>query len=177
MDLVTIARLRRPRGNKGELIGDSLTSHPERFQQLKRVTLKDDKGVVSEAEVESVWDFRGEPVFKFVGVDSINAAEPFAGRDVCVPPEERVPLEEDEYFFGDIVGCEALAMDGSKIGTVAGWQELPGQVLFEVEDAAGIMFLVPFVTEIFRGIDVAGRKVRLDLPPGLRELNAGASGQ
>ena len=171
MDLVTVARLRRPRGNKGELIGDSLTSHPERFQKLKRVSLKDAQGVVSEAEVESVWDFRGEPVFKFVGVDSISAAEPLAGREVCIPPEERAQLEEGEYFFGDIVGCDAQAVDGSKLGTIAGWQELPGQVLFEVEEG-GKTFLVPFVDAIFREIDVAGRRVVLDLPAGLRDLNA-----
>jgi 16S rRNA processing protein RimM len=169
--LITLAHLRRTRGNKGELIGDSLTSHPERFQKLTRVFLV--KGEETrEMQVESAWDFRGDPVFKFVGIDSISAAEPLAGYDVCVPPEERVQLEEGEYFFSDIVGCAAYAGD-ERIGTVAGWQDngSGSQVWFEVQEDSGKTFLVPFNRTIFREIDVVGKLVRLDLPEGLRELN------
>lgn len=169
---VTVAHLRRTRGNKGELIADSLSSHPERFQKLKRVTLV--KGdATREAEVESVWDFRGDPVFKFVGVDSISAAEELAGYDVCIPREERVTLPEGEYFLSDIVGC--VAYDGdTRIGVFTGWQEdnAIGQVWFEVEEDSGDRsFLVPYHRSIFREIDVVSKVVRLDLPEGLRELN------
>jgi 16S rRNA processing protein RimM len=169
--LVTVAHLRRTRGNKGELIADSLTSHPERFQKLSRVTLSRGQET-REAVVESVWDFRGDPVFKFAGVDSISAAEPLAGFDVCVPIEERVQLGEGEYFFGDIVGCAAYEGD-QKVGTFTGWQEdnAIGQVWFEVEEESGNTFLVPYNRAIFREIDVVGKVIRLDLPEGLRELN------
>lgn len=170
-DLITIAHLRRTRGNKGELIGDSLTSHPERFQRLERVFLVKAGTETREMQVERVWDFRGEPVFQFAGIDSISAAEPLAGFDVCIPADERVELEEGEYFFDDIVGCEAVDMQGARIGTVAGWQEGPGLSWFEVEDGNGKTFLTPFNREIFREIDVEGRKVTLDLPEGLRDLN------
>lgn len=169
--LITIAHLRRTRGNKGELIGDSLTSHPERFQKLERVFLVKAGAETREMQVDRVWDFRGEPVFQFAGIDSISAAETLAGFDVCVPADERVELEEGEYFFDDIVGCEAYDPQGAKIGTVAGWQEGPGLSWFEVEQAGGKPFLVPFNREIFREIDVEGRKVTLDLPEGLRDLN------
>lgn len=170
--MVVIAHLRRTRGNKGELIADSLTSHPERFQKLQRVFLV--KGEESrEAQVESVWDFRGEPVFKFAGVDSISAAETLSGFDVCVPKEERVTLGEGEYFFSDIVGCAAFEGD-RRIGVVTGWQEdnAIGQVWFEIEEENGESFLAPYNKAIFREIDVVGKVVRLDLPEGLRELNA-----
>ncbi|BDC47741.1 hypothetical protein F183_A00570 [Bryobacterales bacterium F-183] len=169
-DLIAIAHLRRTRGNKGELIGDSLTSHPERFQKLNRVFLVKAGTETREMEVERVWDFRGEPVFQFAGIDSISAAEPFAGFDVCVPADERVELEEGEYFFDDIVGCQAFDPQGSPIGTVAGWQEGPGLTWFDVEEN-GRTYLVPFNREIFREIDVEARRVTLDLPEGLRELN------
>ena len=87
MDLVAIARLRRSRGNRGEVIADSLTSVPERFQRLSRVFLRRGAGTAAEtvetAQVEGVWLFRDEPVFKFAGVDSINAAELLAGAELC----------------------------------------------------------------------------------------------
>jgi len=172
VQLVTVAHLRRTRGNKGELIADSLTSHPERFQKLRRVFLTR-PGEQKEAVVESVWDFRGDPVFKFAGVDSISAAEPMAGFDVCVPVEERITLGEGEFFFSDIVGCEAFDEAGSRIGIVTGWQEdnAIGLVWFEVEEQDESSFLVPYNRTIFREIDVEHKRVLLDLPEGLRDLN------
>jgi 16S rRNA processing protein RimM len=176
-DLVTVAHIRRSRGNKGEVIADSLSSHPERFEKLTQVWLR--KGSeLRQAVIESAWMFRGaEPVLKFAEVDSIGDAEKLAGYDVCVPVEERVQLEEGEYFFSDIVGCEAF--DGeTRCGEFVGWQENEsGQIWFEVlEDTPGKeqqerTFLVPFHRSIFREIDVVGKRVRLDLPEGLRDLN------
>lgn len=171
MDLVIVARLRRPRGNKGELIGDSLTSFPERFEKLQRVFLVSSDGSRREASVEKVWMFRGEPVFLFAGIDSISAAEAVAGWDVCVPAAERVTLGDGEYFFSDIVGCSVTDSAGLPIGRVTGWQEGPAQVLMEIEDVAGGEFLVPFVGAIFQKIDVASKAVVVDLPEGLREMN------
>ena len=34
--------------------------------------------------VDSVWRHDGRPVFKFVGIDSISEAEPWAGADILV---------------------------------------------------------------------------------------------
>ena len=51
------------------------------------------------------------------------------------------------------------------------WQEGPGLSWFEVKDDAGKTFLVPFNRAIFVEIDIPGRKVKLALPEGLRELN------
>ena len=168
-----IAHLRRYRGIKGELIGHSLTSHPERFQELKRVVLRRENGEIREAMVQKVWDFRGDPIFKFVGVDSISEAERLAGYDVCVPVSERFQVAEDEFFFSDVVGCEAVSMDGGeRYGkVVASMDNGVAQVWFEIEPENGKKFLVPFHRSIFLEIDVTSKVVRLDLPEGLRELN------
>jgi 16S rRNA processing protein RimM len=171
-DLVVIAYLRRARGIKGEVIGDSLSSHPERFQKLGRVFLRKAEAPIRELQVERVWMFRGEPVFKFVGIDSMNDAEPLAGHEVCIPVSERAPLSEGEFYFSDILECEAFEGD-TRIGRFTNWQESgSGQTWFEIaDDAAGKSFTVPFHRAIFVEIDVAAKRVRLDLPAGLRELN------
>jgi 16S rRNA processing protein RimM len=170
-DFVAIAFLRRARGIKGEVIGDSLSSHPERFQKLNRVFLRKAE-TVRELQVERVWMFRGDPVFKFAGIDSMNDAEPLAGFDVCIPASERAPLDEGEFYFSDILECEAYAGE-VRIGRFLGWQESgTGQTWFEVADeATGKSFTVPFHRAIFVEIDLAAKRVRLDLPEGLRELN------
>ena len=120
--------------------------------------------------------FRGEPVFKFVGIDSMTSAEPLAGFEVCIPVSERAPLSEGEFYFSDLLECEAYEGEtyesGTRIGKFADWQENgTGQTWFEIADDSGKSFLVPFHRAIFVEIDVAAKRVRLDLPEGLRDLN------
>ncbi len=155
----------KPRGNKGELTAVSLSSRPERFAQLTKVHLFGDG---AEYAVERVWEHDGTLVFKFAGIDSINDAEKLRGAEVRVPFEERVALEEGEYFQSDLVGCEVRELGSDRvIGRVTGWEEYGGPSLLEVDDGR---LLIPFVKEICREIDPVGRVIRVALPEGLEAL-------
>jgi 16S rRNA processing protein RimM len=163
-DRVVIAHLTRPRGNKGELCAISLTSHPERFEQLTEVQVGTERHAL-----ERVWYHNNEPVFKFLGVDSISDAEKLAGQDVSIPAGERLALPEDEYYFADLVGCRVLDVrSGNLIGVVTGWQEAGGPVVLELDNGR---VLVPFARAILPKIDVRAREIGADLPDGLLDLN------
>jgi 16S rRNA processing protein RimM len=178
--LTAVALLHRERGIKGEITGESLTSHFERFADLERVFLTKPGCETREVEVERVWDFRGSPVFKFRGIDSMTDAGKLRGYEVAIPRIERVPLEEGEYFLDDLVGCRLSDPAGLSIGTVTGWIENGPQILLEVleveveaegEPPAKEPMLVPFVKAFFTAVDVEAKTAVADLPPGLRELN------
>jgi 16S rRNA processing protein RimM len=163
---VAIAHLLRPRGNKGELAAVALTIHPERYQQLTKVTIGGEEFVV-----ERVWYHKDQPVFKLKGIDSIGAAEKLSGKDVCVPAGERFPLPEGEYYFSDLMGCRMVdASSGETIGEVTGWQEPGGPALLEVD---GGRVLVPLVKDLLPEIDLKSRVIRANLPEGLCDLNSG----
>lgn len=158
MSRTVVAALRRTRGNKGELIATSLSSHPDRFERLRIVYLRG-----KEFTVERTWlTPAGDVVFKFAGIDSISAAEPLAGIDVEIPSEERIETEPGEYFLSDLVGCSVVDRD-EPIGTVSGWQELPGQVLLE----AGKLE-IPF--GLVKKVDLEAKRIDVELPIGFREL-------
>lgn len=97
-DLVAIARLAKPRGLRGELVGDLLTDFPERFDNLKRVTIVRPNGDAAEIEIEKFWFQNGRIVLKFAGFDSIEAAETLRGGEICVGETETVELEANEFF-------------------------------------------------------------------------------
>ena len=172
MELTAVAFLHRERGIKGEIIGESLTSHPERFAQLKRVFLTKAGSPARELDVERVWDFRGSPVFKFAGVDTMTDAEKLRGYEVAVPDTERVELEPGEFFLSDMVGCRLSDRVGAVIGTVTGFFENGPQAVLEVEaDASGEPIMIPFVKAFFPEIDLAAKTAIVELPDGLVELN------
>ena len=157
--------LTRVRGIRGELAAVPYSMNPERFQNLQRVFLFGDG---SEFAVESVWTHGRELIFKFAGIDSADAAEPWRRSEVRVPVEERTPLEEGEFFHSDLIGCDVIdRATGRSLGTVTAYNDAGGTGLLEV----GKSLLVPFARSICVVIDVAAKRIEVDLPEGLKELN------
>jgi len=162
---VAIAVLGKTRGNRGELTAVPLGGKPERFQALREVFLF---GSGTRYEVESTWFHQGTLIFKFRGVDTISAAEMLSGAEVCVPREQRIPLEPGEFFQDDLVGCQVVdRRTGQTLGAVSGWQDSGGAGLLEVNGD----LLIPFARAICVEIDPAARRIVVDLPDGLKELN------
>jgi 16S rRNA processing protein RimM len=170
-DFVTIAVLGRARGNRGEITAASLTSKPERFDDLKSVRLSGGDAEFDNQPftVERVWTHGGTPIFKFAGVDSISDAEKLRGADVRIPKAERVALEPGEFFHSDLVGCEVRErVSGRVVGAVTGWEEFGGPALLEVD---GGRLLIPFVKAICTDIRPDERLILVDLPEGLETVN------
>lgn len=171
-DRVVIARLLRPRGNRGELIAEPLSFSRERFGELDQVAAGD-----RTLRVQAVWWHGDRLILKFEGVDSISAAQQLAGRDLTIPPEQRLPVEPGEYYLADLVGCRIVdAGSGGEIGTVDGWEEFGGPILLRVRDRAQREMLIPFARSICVSIDPEARRIGVVLPEGLKDLNGGAGG-
>jgi len=162
---ITVAVLGKTRGNRGEVTAVSLTSRPERFQALRDVWLFGDG---QRAAVESTWFHDDTLIFKFRGVDDISAAEKLSGCEVRIPVEERVPLDEGEFFQDDLIGCEVFdRATGASLGRVVRFDESGGAGNLVVGD--GLM--IPFARSICVEIDPAARCISVDLPPGLKDIN------
>jgi len=136
--------------------------------EARRVALEK-AGRRLEVDVERIWRHDGRPVFKFSGLDSISAAEEWAGADVLVPADQGVRLEAGEYTHADLIGCRVESAEGV-IGTVRGVEDFGGAPLLAVEALDGREILVPFARSICKEIDVAAKVIRADVPEGLLEL-------
>ena len=170
---VTIARLGRAWGNRGALAAVSLTSRPERFQQLSEVFLfREGKPVgAGGLQVESVREHARAWVFKFRGVDTISDTEPLEHAEVRLPFAERLAVEEGEHYVSDLVGCEVKERKtGSLVGVVTGWQEAGGVGLLEIGEGDDRL-LVPFARAICVEVDTRAKRILVDLPEGLKDLN------
>jgi 16S rRNA processing protein RimM len=161
---VTVALLGKTRGNRGEVTAVALSSKPERYQSLKEVWLF---GAGEHYEVESTWFHDATLIFKFRGVDSIDAAELLAGLEVRIPASKRVPLAEGEFFHDDLIGCEVIdRRTGAPLGRVTRFDESGGAGNLVVEDD----FMIPFARAICVEINPAERRIAVELPEGLKEV-------
>jgi 16S rRNA processing protein RimM len=192
---VLVARILKPRGNKGEVAAELLTDFPERLTRLQEVFVGQAEGQNEPRRLalKSCWlsqNHRGQAVFHFAGVESISEAEKFRGLEVLLPFEQRVTLPAGQYFVADLIGCAvfespasppivssspcSLAEAPSLLGTVRDVQfpgeEFSGTPLLEVETSQGEI-LIPLAVDICTKIDTAARRIDVLLPEGLRELN------
>ena len=181
---VTLARVVRTQGRKGEVLADLLTDFPERFQTQPDIFLRSPaKGEPRAAVVESSWmptgRSAGRIVLKLAGVDSISDAELLAGAEVQIPAAERVSLADGTYYVSDLIGCR-MTNRGDEIGTVSDMhfpQDTAGRriedaaAIFVVERANGDEILIPFASAFVRRIDTASRTIDMELPDGLLQMN------
>jgi 16S rRNA processing protein RimM len=157
--------LGKTRGNRGELTAFPLSGKPERFEALEDVFLF---GAGQRFEVESTWFHNGTLIFKFRGVDTISDAERLTGAEVRVPLSQRTPLEAGEFFQDDLVGCQVVERStGQSLGKVSGWEDGGGSGLLVVEGD----LLIPFTRSICVEIDPAAKRIAVELPEGLKDLN------
>jgi len=176
---VTLARILRARGRKGEVAAEILTDFPERLTRLHEVWLSGGAGAARRVAVRACWLHKQQAIFHFEGCDSISEAERLVGLEVQVPLSERVELPQGSYYVTDLMGCEVWETHRSSgavasLGVVRDVQfpgeETPGTPLLVVETQAGEL-LLSLAEEICRRIDVAARRIEVVLPEGLRELN------
>jgi 16S rRNA processing protein RimM len=161
---VTVAVLGRARGIRGEITAFAL-SKPERYASLREVFLFPEG---SRREVESAWFHDNRLILKFRGVDSMSDAELLSGCEVRVPSGQRIPLDPGEFFESDLIGCEVIERDGgASLGRVTALQDAGSSGVLEVEGR----LLIPFVRAICVAIEPEARRIVVDLPAGLKELN------
>jgi 16S rRNA processing protein RimM len=173
---VTLARILRPRGLRGEVVAEILTDFPERLPKLREVWLADGRSAPRLVRVQRCWlspSRGGQAVFHFADVDSVEAAESLRGLEVQVPIEQRARLEAGSYFVSDLVGCEVWeAGASSALGSVRDVEFPGGAPLLAIDTSEGEV-LVPLAAEFCLRIDVKAKRIDVSLPKGLRDLNRG----
>jgi 16S rRNA processing protein RimM len=101
------------------------------------------------------------PIVRLAGVEGRDAAEELRGLELLVPRSAAPPLEDDEWWAEDLVGCRVV--DGDReLGSVGRLVALPSCEALEVT-GAGEEFLVPLVRDAVRSVDVEAKVVDVDV--------------
>jgi len=174
---VTVARILRPHGRRGEVSAEILTDFPERLKTLASAELWKERLLPRRVAIRSCWLSQsrgGQAIFHFEGSDSISDAEKLVGYEVRIPLAERMALPAGSYYVTDLIGCEVREKDGAVIGLVREVQFIgegvAGTPILVVDSTRGEL-LIPLAQEICALVDTAGRSIEVMLPEGLRDLN------
>ena len=167
--MVLVGRIARPHGVHGQVIVNPETDFVEdRFASGATLWTRSDRGdeklTITSARVQN-----GRPVIGLSGFSSIEDVERLAGLELRVPEEELQPLGADVYYQHQLVGCR-VSTASSEVGDVTRVEGGTGGSLLAVAGPRGEI-LIPFTRHICVEIDVAARRIRIEPPEGLLELN------
>ncbi len=180
---LTLAKVVRTQGRKGEVLADLLTDFPDQFATRKDFSLLLPNGVRTSAAIEDHWlpvgRSAGRVVLKLAGTDSITAAEGLTGAAIQISHNERLELDHETYYVNDLVGC-ILADGANEIGVVRdlhfphdseGRRLEDAAPIFVVERPNGDEVLIPFANAFVRRIAIVEKRIEMNLPGGLLEMN------
>ncbi len=174
---ITIARLVKVQGRMGEVAAELYTDFPERFAQRRTLyAWNPGSSERRELHLEEYWPHKGGMVFKFEGVESIEDAEKLLRSEIQIPAEDRAELEPGAYYVSELLGCLVVEVSqgvGRDIGTVVDVNFGAGTApLLIVNNESGKEFMIPFVESFTKKLDLKGKRIEMQLPEGMLELDA-----
>ncbi|YBV96048.1 ribosome maturation factor RimM [Phyllobacteriaceae bacterium JZ32] len=156
---VQLAVIGAPHGTRGEVRVKTFTGDPMALGDYG--LLYDETG--RSFEVLEIRPAKTVVVVRFKGVNNRNAAEALNGTALYIDraqlPEE---LEEDEFYHADLIGLEAVDIEGAVIGQVTGIFDFGGGDLIELGIPGRKPYLIPFTQSAVPEIDLDGGRLVVD---------------
>lgn len=169
-DCAVVGRVARAHGNRGEVIVNPDTDFVEdRFAVGSELFVRR-AGGVSRVRISAMRVHQGRPIIAIDGVVTMNDAEAMAGVELRVPVGDLEALPDGTYYRHDLVGCRVETVRGETVGAVV---KVEGDLGLSrlVVDAPGGEVLIPLAQAICVVIDIAARRIVVDPPAGLLEVN------
>jgi 16S rRNA processing protein RimM len=164
--LLLVGRVARAHGIRGHVVVNPETDFMEARFRVGQRLLVGTPSQPREYGIEEVRFHQGRPIVRFAGVGTMSEAEALAGSDLWLKEAELAPLPAGTFYRHDLVGCEVRTKDGEVLGRVTAVEGSIDRSYLVVEDV-----MIPLVADICVAVDIAERRVTIDPPDGLIDLN------
>lgn len=157
---VLMATIGAAQGLRGEVRVKTYTTEPMTFGDYGNLHSLDGRVF----EVLELREAKNVLVVRFRGVNDRNAAEALNGLELYIerdnlPDEE---LEDDEFFYADLEGLQAIDDYGNHYGIVSAIYDFGAGDVLELKGEGRRPVLIPFNEAAVMDIDLEGGKILID---------------
>ncbi len=157
---VLMATIGAAQGLRGEVRARAYTSDPTALGDYGHLHSMDGRSF----EVLEIREAKNVVIVRFRGINDRNAAEALNGLELYIerdnlPDDE---LDDDEFFYTDLEGLEAVDDQGVGYGTVSGIYDFGAGDLLELKGPGKRPVLIPFSEAAVLEIDLEGGKILID---------------
>jgi 16S rRNA processing protein RimM len=107
---------------------------------------------------------KGFLVATLKGVTTRNEAERLNGLELYVARENLPATDDDEYYHADLIGLAAETIAGEPLGKVIAIHNFGAGDIIEIAPPGGATMLLPFTNAVVPTVDLAARRVVIELP-------------
>ena len=169
--MALVGRVARPHGIRGQVIVNPETDFPEERFHPGAELFVNRSGRPEAITITTVRFQQARPVIGVRGIEDMNAAAGLAGAELRVPIDRLAILPPDTFYRHDLIGCAVETTAGTVVGRVEDVEGTMGGSRLVVAGEGGGEVLVPLAAEICKVIDPATKRIVIDPPAGLLELN------
>ncbi|MDX8380750.1 MAG: ribosome maturation factor RimM [Ghiorsea sp.] len=168
--MLYIGDILNPHGLKGSLIVFSHTRPANAVAGYLRWYVGKDEKNAQEFTVEDCHQHKKRILAKLEGIDHINDAEHLKGLKIFVP-EEEVEVDDDEFLWQDLIGCEVFDQNNQCLGKVTNLHEFGAQDNLEIQTTEDMEvsgeWLLPFIEDVIEDVDVEQGVIHVNLLEGM----------
>jgi len=165
--LLLVGRVARAHGIRGQVVVNPETDFMEDRFRTGRVLLVGPADRTREHEILESRIQQGRPIVRFAGIDTMSDAETLAGADLWLRERDLEPLPAGTFYRHDLVGCDVVDTHGTLVGKITRVEGSLDRSYLVVDEHT----LIPLVGEICVAVEISSRRVTIDPPEGLIELN------
>ena len=164
-----VGKITGTQGLRGEVRVYPYTDGAERFEELEYLYF--DKELTKKYEIEMVRDKKNMVVLKFVGVNTVEAAEKLKDQELYIDRNAQGrELEDGEHYIVDLIGLKVVDDERGELGILKDVLQNTAQDLYVVtlKDCKQEL-LIPVVDQFVRSIDLATGVITVHLLEGMLE--------
>lgn len=171
MEWLNVGRIVNTHGIRGEVRVLSSTDFEEiRFRKGAKLAIfkKDEQNPIW-VTVENVRKHKNFILLTFEGYHNINLVEQFKNSLLKVTKEQLAEdeLEENEFYFFEIIGCQVYAEEGDHLGEITNILQTGANDVWELKDLKGKKHYIPYIEDVVKEVDVDNKKITIHVMEGL----------
>lgn len=167
MDYLIVGKIVGTHGIKGEVKVKSETSFKEeRFKKGSNLYVKENEKM-KKIVINSHREHKGLDLITFNNFNNINDVLSFIGLTIYVSKNDLHELDDDEFYYDDLIGLMAFDDEGTIIGSVTDINDVPQGAILVITKENGKRALVPFVDEFIKDVDLKDGKIIIKPIEGL----------
>lgn len=165
--MFNVGKIINTHGIRGEVKVLRISDFDERFEVGGTLFLVRENEASVELEIDSHRVHKGFDLLQFKGIDNISDVEHYKGAFLRITEDQLTDLEEDEYYYHEIIGCDVYLNSGEKLGVIREILSPGANDVWVMKQEKGKDVLIPYIEEVVKQIDVAANKVIIEPMEGL----------
>lgn len=172
MEKLRVGKIGKAQGIKGEVRVHPVMDDISSFLSLDKV-LTEEKGRPERTlNIENARIQKDFCVVKFKEINDRNEAETLNGLDLFIDRDDAGELNDNEYYYSDIIDSRVVTLDGRELGVVADILTTGANDIYSVCDKNGHEILLPAIKDVIKEVDTSNKVIKVELLKGLEDLNS-----